>query len=149
MPRLELSRQTGRAHGAIAFAEQELGRCPAVEARQVDANEIAESLKVAAHAMKRLGIFCGAAETGRDGVDIHKICYVEQRELVFDKLKRSRGLESILCHLDPARAERTHVQPNTCRPGSAVVTERDGPGARVLALTDVGDEEHARVRLGL
>ena len=89
---LQIAGEVGGAGGAVAFAGQELGRCPAAMARSVEPDELAHRLHVAIHAVElpRVVPRRGTAVAGGDRVDEDQVRDVQDRVFVVHQLIRRR-----------------------------------------------------------
>ena len=148
----EKTGETRRAGRAVALARQELRRTHAVEAREVQTNELAERVQIfieppeaRAQRLRRRSAVAGA-----DGVDEHEVRLVEERvRIVLEAVGRRRS-RSVGVELHLLRTERAEVQPDGGRSGAAVEREGDRTRRRVRAVLRVGDVVHPafdRVRL--
>ena len=85
------------AGGAVALTQQEERRVPALVARNVHADELAESLDIAFYTpefFRRVQVF-SAAEAGADGVHHDQIALIEQRVWVVLNVIWSHGKKTI------------------------------------------------------
>jgi hypothetical protein len=141
--------EAGRARCAVAFAEDELGRVPAIVDGEVALDAPGEGVDVGIGAPERLklGVADRPGEAGAHGVDEHEVRLVEQAVVVVDDVEGRvvGGFRAVRLHSD--WAERSHVQPQGRGAGTAVVEE--GHRTARAALGGVGDIEQAAGRLTL
>lgn len=153
--RLEIVDHARRARGAVALAEQILGRAPAVVVVDVPHDEAADRFDVRIDSPEILVLAFAnrMAESGADGIDQHQIGLVEDAVNVVDHLVGCRRRRAGVGGDDAARPERSHVQPERRRAGTAVVGESDRPPAGLAGIAsgalDVGDIADRRRRLVL
>ena len=106
--------ENGAARGSVAFAEQILGRIPALVLRQKTADESLKGVGVLVRAQKRFFFVLthDAAETGAGSVDEHQVACVEQAVGVVDDFVGRRGIMERVGSRYAARSEGSHVQPH-------------------------------------
>ena len=138
--------EDGGAGGAIALAEDVLGRVPAVVLGDETGDEAGEGVGVFVDAPEGLsGVLADeAAEAGAGHVDEDDVADVEQGAGVVDELVGSGGQVLIGVGDDVLGAERTHVEPDGGAAGTAVVEEGDGALFSLGVFFEVGDVKHAR-----
>ncbi|CAM5188527.1 hypothetical protein CDEN61S_02435 [Castellaniella denitrificans] len=138
--------QHGAAGCAVGFAEQELGRVPAVVFGQVALDELLQRGGVLVHAPE---ITVLPRRDGRriarpDRIDEHQVAAVEQAVgVVFQRVGRGRR-EIRHGRPDAPGRERAQQHEDRRRAGPAVVEEGDRPLVRRVAVQGEGDVEDLR-----
>jgi hypothetical protein len=137
--------ETGGAHTAVGFAEDELRRVPAIVLGDPAADEVADRLDIAAQPVElgRLGAALGTAVAGGHRVDQDDVGGVEDAVGVVDHGGRwlwRRG--AVFRDVNSLGAEYAEVEPDRGRPGATVEGEEDRAGGGVLDVAaEVGDVE--------
>ncbi len=143
-PSLEVAGQAGRPRRAVALADEELRRGPALVTGREQADEIAHGRDVLDVAVELGRVLAGdgPAIAGRHGVDEAEVGDVEERELVVDEpAGRAGDGVAVFGQHDLARAEGAHMQPDRRRARAAVVNEGDGALDLVLdVVAEIGGE---------
>jgi hypothetical protein len=147
---LQVQRQSRRARGAVALADQILRAAPAAVAREVEADEFAHRVEVALVLVK-LGHLLALDHprvARADGIDEHQVAVGQQRVLIVDeRIGRWRRI----AHFVGGHAlgpENPEVQPHAARAGAAVETEGHRPLFRLLdPLQRVSGEKERGARL--
>src|SRR6185312_4699666 len=141
--------QQRTADGAVALAEDVLGRVPAAVLGEEQLHEVGEGLGVLVHAVivLRVGLAAQvlvdhAAEAGARGVDEHLVGDVQQAVFVVDQRVGRAGGVGVVGSAHALRTEGAHVQPHGGGTRAAVEEEGHGPvgGRAVLRVVHV---EHA------
>src|SRR4051794_1185788 len=98
----EVAGESRRARRAVALADEEERRLPALILRQVEADKLADRLDVALQTEISLREFGarGAAVARADRIDEDEIGRVEPRLLVVNETERRRGHLPVGHHLD-------------------------------------------------
>jgi hypothetical protein len=136
------------ARGAVALAEDVLGRVPAVVLGDEARNEAGKGVGVFVHAPEGLP---ASLPTRRPkpvpGMSMKTRSLVSSREYgVVDQLVRRGGQVLIAIGDYVLGAERAHVQPDGRAARTAVVEEGDGPVFSLRVLLEVGHVKDARNR---
>ena len=120
--------EDGGAWGAVAFAEEILGRVPAIVLGEEAADEALEGVAVGVDAVEGFGfVFAeGAAEAGAGGVDEDDVADVEEGVFVVDDGVGCAFLVLGVRGDDALGAEGSHVEPHGGGAGASVVDEDDG-----------------------
>jgi len=150
---LQRRRQSRGAPCAVALADDELGRVPAIVARYVQADEVADRGDVLGEAVELARVHARQcpAVAGRHRVDEHQVGDVEHGVLVVDHRGRRHQARrrmvavhaAAVAELDAARAHQADVHPHRSRSRAAVEREQQRPlgsiGNAVLGVGDVED----------
>ena len=131
---LQIIAESGGAECAVAFADEELRRIPAIVAAEVGVDELAEGFDVFVDAVEVffVGFANGVAVTGAHGVDEDEVGFVEKAFTVVDEFVRGGRSELRVESPNAARAECAHVQPHGGGAGAAVIEERDGARGEIF-----------------
>ena len=146
VPILQVVDQRRRARGAVTFAEQKLGRVPAIVERDVALDELCERGGVLIDAEDRLVVDAGhhPAVAGSRCVDKDEIRLVEQAVLIVDQRIRRPGVRlRVGGKHDAPRAEGTHVEIDRRRAGTTVVEKGHRAARTIGAVLRVGNVKHA------
>ena len=137
----QLPGKGGGAGRAIAFANDELGRAPALVARHVKADELGDGRGVLLQAVELSGILGGyrPAVAGADGINEDQVCLIEQRELIVHQPVRWWQGRSVLRQAHTPRAQHAKVHPDRRRTGTAVERKRHPPIGKRHVFARVGD----------
>ena len=133
--------------GAIALADDEFWRGPAVLLVHVGMDEVAHRLNVGQLPVELVQIFAldHAAEAGADGIEINDIGGVENRLGIVFEPRRRLLLKAVVVVGHPPRAGVAHVHPHGCRARSAIEGNDEGAGTHIGdAALGVGHVEHLR-----
>ena len=139
---LQIIAERGGAEGAVAFADQEFRRVPAIVAAEIGDDELREGFDVFVDTVE---VFFGGfadrvAVAGAHGVDEDEVGFVEEAFAVVDEFVGSGRSEGAVDGPGAARAEGAHVQPHGGGAGAAVVEERDGARGEIFHVAArVGD----------
>ena len=137
------------AQSAVAFAEQEFGRGPAVVEGDVALDGAGEGVGILVDAPEvAAGLLAqGPRPAGADRVDEDEIAGVDQRIRVGAEAVGGRPDIFGIGGGDPHRREAAHVQPHRRGAGPAIVEEGDRPAARRRSVARIGRVEDRGGRL--
>ena len=142
--------QARRAQRAIAFAEQEFGRIPAIVDRQIALDGAGKGINVRIDTPEILALCLAerARQASADRVDEDQVAAVDQA-VGIGADGEGRGAGGIgRRRIHPDGAKGADVQPHGRRTRTAVEQEGDGAFLRALGpIGDIGGVEHARDRL--
>ena len=139
----QVSAQPGGARGAVAFADQEQRRRPALVAAEIEADELADRRDVALHAKEFLGqFFLGrAAVAGADWIDEDQVGLIEPGLLDCRSAQTAaaacRRRASIFTRRGPIAPRCSQIDAEPGPPLNENISGRLGPGI----VERIGNEE--------
>src|SRR5581483_4205918 len=143
----QIAGKPGGARGAIALADQEQWRVPAIIACEIEADELADGCDIALQApefLSQLGV-CRPAVAGAHGIDKDQVGHIEPGLVVVHQLERRLRHAAVRQHVHAPRAQRSEVQPYRGRSWAAVEGEHQRAWLASGVFRRISNKEHLRL----